>query len=101
MFSSTTIESSTTRPIARTMASSVSVFTLKPNAYMNANAPTSETGMVTSGMMVARRLRRNRKITSATSTMASTIVVNTALMDSSMNTDESYITSSACRPATC
>ena len=93
MFSSTTIESSTTRPIARTMASSVSVFTLNPNAYMIANAPTRETGMVTSGMMVARRFLRNRKITSATSTMASTIVVNTARMDSSMNTEESYITS--------
>ena len=54
----------------------------------------SETGIVTSGMIVARRLRRNTKITSATSTIASTIVVKTALIDCSMNTDESYMSSS-------
>jgi hypothetical protein len=34
-------------------------------------------------------LRRKRKITSATSTIASTIVRNTALIDSSMKRDES------------
>ncbi len=94
MFSSTTIESSTTRPIASTMASSVSVFTLKPKAYMNAKAPTSETGIVTRGMTVARTLRRKTKITSATSRMASAIVLNTALIDWSMKTEESYISSS-------
>ena len=89
MFSSTTMESSTTSPMARTMASSVSVFTLKPKRYMNVNAPTSETGIVTSGITVARRLRRKRKITTATSTIASTMVWNTALIDSSMKRDES------------
>ncbi len=94
MFSSTTIASSTTSPMASTSASSVSVFTLKPKAYMNTHAPTSDTGIVTRGMMVARRLRRNTKITSATSRIASTIVVKTALIDCSMNTEESYMTSS-------
>ncbi len=89
MFSSTTMASSTTRPMASTMASSVSVFTLKPKRYMNMNAPTSDTGIVTSGISVARRLRRKRKITSATSSTASTMVRKTPLIDCSMNNDES------------
>ncbi len=49
MFSSMTIASSTTSPIASTRASSVSVLTVKPNAYISPNAPISETGIVTSG----------------------------------------------------
>ena len=62
---------------------------LKLNTYISANAPISETGIVISGMMVARRLRRNRKMTSATSRMASQMVPNTALMACSMNSDVS------------
>ena len=60
MFSSITIASSTTRPIASTIASSVSVLIVKPNKYMSPNAPTSDTGIVTIGMIVARRLRRKK-----------------------------------------
>ncbi len=89
MFSSTTIESSTTRPTASTMASSVSVLIVKPNAYISANAPTNDTGIVTSGTSVARRLRRKKKITSTTSSTASVIVLKTDLIERSMNTDES------------
>ena len=47
MFSSTTMASSTTRPMASTIASSVSVLMVKPNAYISANAPISDTGIVT------------------------------------------------------
>ncbi len=90
MFSSTTIASSTTRPIASTIASSVSVLIVNPNTYISANEPTSDTGIVTSGISVARRLRRKKKITSTTSTTASAIVVNTESIERSMNTDESY-----------
>jgi hypothetical protein len=57
--------------------------------YMKVNAPMSDTGIVTKGISVARRLRRKRKITSATSRIASTIVRNTALIDSSMKREES------------
>ena len=89
MFSSITIASSTTRPIASTSASSVSVLIVKPKTYISANAPTSATGIVTSGMIVARRLRRKKKITSTTSTIASRIVSNTDAIDRSMNTDVS------------
>ncbi len=82
--------SSTTSPIASTMASNVSVLIEKPNRYISAQAPTSDTGMVTMGMMLARRLRRKKKITSTTRTMASMMVWNTESMERSMNTDESY-----------
>ncbi len=89
MFSSMTIASSTTRPIASTIASSVSVLIVKPNTYISANAPISDTGIVTIGMTVARRLRRKKKITSTTSRTASAIVWNTDLIERSMNTDVS------------
>ena len=74
MFSSTTIASSTTRPIASTSASSVSVLTVKPASAISANAPIRLTGIVTSGMIDARSVRRNTNTTSATSTTASAIV---------------------------
>ena len=53
MFSNTTMASSTTRPIARTNASKVSVLIVKPRMNISAKAPISETGMVTSGINVA------------------------------------------------
>ena len=81
MFSSMTIASSTTSPIASTSASSVSVLMLKLQAYMSANAPTRLTGMVTSGIRVARNERRKKKITSTTSTIASPMVSNTAWIE--------------------
>jgi hypothetical protein len=62
---------------------------LKPKRYMTPNAPISDTGIVTSGISDARTERRNTKITSATSTIASTMVRSTALIERSMNTDES------------
>ena len=78
--------SSTTRPMASTIASRVSVLMLNPIAYMKMKAPISETGMVTIGMMVARRLRRKKKITRMTRITASMIVVNTLSMERSMKT---------------
>ena len=75
MFSSTTIASSTTRPMASTSASSVSVLTVKPASAMSAKAPIRLTGIVTSGMIDARSVRRNTNTTSATSTTASATVV--------------------------
>ena len=74
MFSSTTMASSTTRPMASTSASSVSVFTVNPASAISANAPTRLTGMVTRGMIDARIVRRKTNTTSATSTTASITV---------------------------
>ncbi len=74
MFSSITMASSTTRPIASTSASSVSVLMVKPASAIIAKVPIRLTGIVTIGMIDARSVRRKTKITSATSRIASAIV---------------------------
>ena len=56
MFSMTTIASSTTMPVARMIPKSVSVLIEKPISFTNANAPTSETGIVIVGISVLRQL---------------------------------------------
>jgi len=48
---------------------------LKPANAISAKEPISDTGIVSSGMMDARKVRRNTKITSATSTTASAMVL--------------------------
>ena len=55
MFSMTTIASSTTIPVARTMPNSVSVLIENPNALTKAKVPTSDTGIVIVGMIVLRQ----------------------------------------------
>ena len=82
MFSITTIASSTTMPVARTMPNSVSVLMEKPISLMNANVPTSETGIVIVGMIVLRQSCRNRNITSTTRPMASSRVMTTSRIES-------------------
>ncbi len=87
IFSSTTMASSTTSPMASTSASSVSVLIVNPAMAIRAKAPIKATGMVTSGMMEARRVRRKTKITKATNTTDSRMVINTLCIDFSMNTE--------------
>ena len=82
MFSTTTIASSTTSPVASTIPNSVSVLIEKPNALMKAKVPISDTGMVTLGMTVARQSWRKRKMTTMTSTIASSSVFTTSRIDS-------------------
>ena len=89
MFSSTTIASSTTRPIASVSPISVSVLIDAPTKWSTANVPTSEIGIATDGMRVARSERRNRKITTTTRAMASKIDSLTSRSERSMNTDVS------------
>ena len=54
MFSSTTIASSTTKPVARVSASSDRLLSVKPKKYMPANVPMAATGKTIAGMKVAR-----------------------------------------------
>ena len=84
MFSTTTMASSTTIPMARTRASRVSVLTEKPRAWKAANVPTMETGIAREGMMVARQLRRKRRMTRTTRAKATKIVSSTSATDRSM-----------------
>ena len=79
-FSTTTIASSTTMPIARTRASSETVLALKPIASITAKVPISETGTAMIGISVVLSLPRNRNTTIATRTNASTRVWTTSSM---------------------
>ncbi len=81
-FSITTMASSTTRPVASVMPNRVSELIEKPKTLINAKVPTSETGIVTAGMMVARQSCRNRKMTTITMTIASPSVRTTSRMES-------------------
>ncbi len=58
--STTTIASSTTRPIASTRPNRDSVLMLNPNSGKNTNVPISDTGTASSGIRVARQPCRNR-----------------------------------------
>src|SRR5271167_40885 len=71
MFSIMTIASSTTNPVAIVNAINERLLRLNPARYMNANVPTSDSGTDRLGIRVADGLRRNRKITTMTSTTAS------------------------------
>ncbi len=82
-FSSTTMASSTTMPVASTIANKVSVLIEKPNAYRPAKDPMSEIGTAMKGMSVARQLCRNTNTTASTSRAAMKRVWITSLIDAS------------------
>ena len=84
-FSTTTMASSTTMPMASTSPNSDSVLMEKPNASSTANVPMTDTGTATSGMIDARHVCRNRMTTSTTSAIASSSVWNTASIDCCTN----------------
>ena len=80
-FSTTTMASSTSRPMASTIANMVSVLIEYPNAASTPNVPISTTGTAMVGISVARQFCRNRYITTTTSAMASIRVITTSLID--------------------
>ena len=80
-FSTTTIASSTTMPIASTIPNSDSVFREKPSADMTAKVPISETGIVTAGISVARKSCRKTSTVRMTSTAAMKSVLMISAMD--------------------
>ncbi len=82
MFSTTTIASSTTSPIASTIASSVSRFTEKPSHSISESTPIRDRGIVTTGTITERSEPRNRKMIRITIRLASTRVLTTSSIDS-------------------
>src|SRR6266480_2360414 len=84
-FSTTTIASSTTMPIASTRPKSDSALIEKPKRYATENVPTIETGTATSGMIEARQVCRNRITTSTTSATDSSKVCTTDLIEARTN----------------
>ena len=82
-FSTTMIESSTTRPIASTSPSSVSVLIEKPKIAIIAKGPMIETGIAIMGISVARKLCRKMKIVTSTRMPASIRVFTRSSSDAS------------------
>ena len=76
--------SSTTRPTESTIASSVSRFSVNPNACIRNTAPISDTGMATTGTSTVRSDPRNRKITTITMKIVSSSVLTTSWIASLM-----------------
>ena len=83
-FSSTTIASSTTIPIASTMPNKVRVLIENPNSSIAASVPISETGTASMGMIVARQFCRNTNTTAKTSSIASARVLTTSRIETLM-----------------
>ena len=81
-FSTTTMASSTSRPMASTRPNMVRVLIVKPNAAITPKVPSSTTGTAMVGMTVARKFCRNRYITRNTSRIASASVCTTPMMES-------------------
>ncbi len=80
MFSSTTMASSTTSPVASTSARSVRMLTENPASQIAATVPISATGSVTAGISVARMSVRNSQMIATTSTVAISSVDTTSSM---------------------
>ena len=78
MFSVTTMASSTTRPVASTIASSVMRFTEKPSSQTAANDPISAMGIVTAGISVAPMRPKKTQMTMTTMTRATTREISTS-----------------------
>ena len=78
VFSSTTMASSTTKPVATVSAISDRLLSEKPSRYMTPKVPSSDTTVATAGMMVARARRRNTPTTKTTSITEITSVTSTS-----------------------
>ncbi len=84
-FSTTTIASSTTMPIASTSPNRLSALIEKPSRCSTAKVPTTDTGTASSGMIEARQVCRNRITTSTTSAIASSSVLTTDSIEARTN----------------
>ncbi len=71
MFSSMTMASSTTNPVAMVSAISVRLFSEKPARCITAKVPTSDSGTAIDGMIVAESFLRKMKVTITTRMVAS------------------------------
>ncbi|MNX94132.1 hypothetical protein D3C86_1263530 [compost metagenome] len=98
MFSSMTIASSTTKPVAMVRAIRVRLLTENPARYITPKVPISDSGTATDGMIVALARRRNRKVTMTTRAMAISNSCCTSLTEARMVWVRSVSTTTS-RPA--
>ncbi len=89
MFSSTTIASSTTKPVAIVSAISERLSRLKPSRYIVPKVPMIEIGTAMAGISVARQSRRNRNTTAVTSSTAITSVRSVSFSEARMVVERS------------
>ncbi len=94
MFSSTTMASSTTRPVATISAISDRLLSEKPHRYITAQLPTSATGTAVTGIIAARKLARNSSTTKTTRATAMSSVRCASCSVARMVGDRSLATSS-------
>ncbi|CSE56738.1 Uncharacterised protein [Shigella sonnei] len=90
MFSSTTMASSTTKPVAMVSAINERLLRLNPHRYIAANVPISETGTETAGIIVARPERRNKNTTRITSATEIISVCSTSSSEARMVGERSW-----------
>ena len=81
VFSTTTMASSTTMPMARINPNRLRLLIDRPAASMTENVPIRETGIAMAGIRVARKSCRKMNTTRTTRTIAMMSVVMTSLMD--------------------
>ena len=86
VFSSTTMASSTTKPVATVSAIRLRLFRLKSSRYITPNVPSRDTTVATAGMRVARALRKNALTTSTTSAREISSVTSISCSDERMET---------------
>src|SRR5580700_6265063 len=84
MFSTTTIASSTTKPVEMVSAINDRLSMLKPHRYITPKVPISEIGTATPGISVARRLREYRKTTITTRQTERNSAPSTSVTDALM-----------------
>lgn len=81
MFSVTTIPSSTTNPVAKTIAKSVNTLMEKPHKYMMKKVAINETGISIKGRNAMDQSLKNRKIMIITKTTEMASVSATSTTD--------------------
>ncbi len=91
-FSTTTIASSTSRPMASTMANMVSVLIEYPATDSTPKVPSSTTGTAIAGIKVARKFCKKMNITITTSSMASAKALTTSSIEARTKGVESELT---------
>ena len=85
MFSVTTIPSSTTNPVANTMANSVKTLIENPHKYMMKNVAINDTGISISGRNAMAQFLKNKKMIKTTSMIDINNVSATSTTDFLMN----------------
>ena len=81
IFSVTTIPSSTTKPVARTIARSVSTLMENPKRYMIKKVDINETGISISGLKAILQSRKNKKMMRITSISEIRMVSETSVTE--------------------